>query len=108
MTTTAESLIRKARSKRQRKLFYSRARCLLMGALIAALAVLALMPHAAHPTKIWEDDPRWDCRTMGNHECWPGNSNGVAPGVYDQDGVKVETWQQFVQRVKAADDAIVD
>lgn len=31
---------------------------------------------------IEEDDPRWDCRTMGNLECGPGNAQGVAPGDY--------------------------
>jgi hypothetical protein len=92
MTTTAESLIRKARSKRQRKLFYSRARCFLMGALIATLAVLALMPHPAHPTKIWEDDPRWDCRTMGNRVCGPGNVQGAPVGIYDESGVLMATF----------------
>jgi hypothetical protein len=30
-------------------------------------------------TGIEEDDPRWDCRTMGNRECGPDNAQGV-PG----------------------------
>jgi hypothetical protein len=33
---------------------------------------------------IQEDDPRWDCRTMGNRICGEGNSEGVAPGYYGE------------------------
>jgi len=33
---------------------------------------------------IEEDDPRWDCRTMGNRECGPGNAQGVPPGDYGE------------------------
>lgn len=29
-----------------------------------------------------EDDPAFDCRVHGNRICGPGNSQGVAPGVY--------------------------
>jgi hypothetical protein len=32
-----------------------------------ASAVTQPAPHSAH--RITEDDPRWDCRTMGNHVC---------------------------------------
>jgi len=91
-TTSAESLIRKARSKRQRKLFYSRARCFLMGALIATLAVLALIPHPAR-NPIMEDSPDWDCTTMGNRICGPNNAQGAPAGIYDQGGVLIATFQ---------------
>jgi hypothetical protein len=32
---------------------------------------------------IQEDDPAWDCRVNGDQVCGPGNSNGVAPGLYE-------------------------
>jgi hypothetical protein len=51
-------------------------------AILVALAIvgwlaLAMPPANAHPTssstptRITEDDPRWDCRTMGNRLCGP-------------------------------------
>lgn len=42
-------------------------------------------------TAITEDDPRWDCRTMGDHVCGPHNSNAVAPGLYNEGGL-LATW----------------
>ena len=30
-----------------------------------------------------EDSPEWDCTTMGNQVCGPGNPQGVAPGRYE-------------------------
>ena len=33
---------------------------------------------------IMEDDPRWDCRTMGNRICGPTNSQGVPAGGYSR------------------------
>ena len=29
---------------------------------------------------IYEDDPRWDCRTMGNRICGPTNAQSVPAG----------------------------
>lgn len=53
---------------------------------IATLVLLAdflfgLMGTAQAET-IYEDDPRWDCRTMGNFVCGPANSQGVPMGHY--------------------------
>jgi len=31
-----------------------------------------------------EDDPRWDCRTMGNLICGAGNAQGVPAGDYSR------------------------
>jgi hypothetical protein len=31
---------------------------------------------------IQEDDPRWDCRAMGDRECGEGNAQGVPAGDY--------------------------
>lgn len=36
---------------------------------------------------ITEDDPRWDCRTMGNLICGPANAQGVVAGQYSPDGL---------------------
>ena len=49
-----------------------------------AIAIGIVIAQANGP--IMEDDPRWDCRTMGNHVCGPNNSQGVAPGYYDHRG----------------------
>ncbi|WP_263729976.1 hypothetical protein [Cellulomonas sp. SG140] len=38
---------------------------LVVGVLVGLLAALTPSP------RIEEDDPRWDCRTMGNHVCGP-------------------------------------
>ncbi len=89
---TLETQLRKVRSKRARKLFYSRVRCFLMGALIATLAVLAILPHPA-PTRIEEDSRDWDCTMMGNRICGPNNPQGAPAGIYDQGGVLIATFQ---------------
>lgn len=55
-------------------------------------ALLAASPASAQPgTAITEDDPRWDCRTMGDHVCGPHNSNAAAPGLYN-DGGLLASW----------------
>lgn len=47
-------------------------RCIAAFALAAALAVGApSTPRPPTSTPIVEDDPRWDCRTMGNRQCGP-------------------------------------
>lgn len=61
------------------------------------VAVVTLTPgqtepaHVAQAAIVQEDSPAWDCRTMGNHLCGPGNSNGVVPGFY-QDGKLYADW----------------
>ena len=37
-----------------------------------------------------EDQPGWDCRTMGNHVCGPNNDMGYTPGYYDSRGELVK------------------
>ena len=39
--------------------------------------------HNNAPERIEEDDPRWDCETMGNGDC--GNDTGVELPSYIQD-----------------------
>jgi hypothetical protein len=85
MTTTATR-------KRKRAQLLRKVWLLLIGALIGAVVMGALTYQAnmrslqalasSTSTRIWEDDPRWDCRTMGNHYCGPDNSQGVPPGTY--------------------------
>ena len=61
---------------------------------IGTLFVVGAPVASADPgpgTAITEDDPRWDCRTMGDHVCGPHNSNAVAPGVY-AGGTLQATW----------------
>lgn len=53
---------------------------LTLAGLAALAALLTAAPAQASP--IQEDDPRWDCRVNGDSICGPGNSNGVAPGLY--------------------------
>lgn len=50
----------------------------------------ATVPTAA-PERITEDDPRWDCRTMGNHICGPRNTEGRPDGCYSN-GRLVIAW----------------
>lgn len=38
----------------------------------AGLASAVTQPPAHGAHRITEDDPRWDCRTMGNHTCGAG------------------------------------
>jgi hypothetical protein len=62
-----------------------------------ALAWLALAPWwFATPAwaQITEDSDEWNCATMGNHLCGPGNSTGLLPGRYDSEGLFVEPWNE--------------
>lgn len=47
-------------------------------------------PAHAGPPAITEDSDEWNCATMGNHICGPGNSTGLRPGRYDQEGLFIE------------------
>lgn len=77
------------RRRRRRRVFILR--LVLMAAVIAVGIVLATMimsnPGALigddnSDGLILEDESGWDCRTMGNRICGPGNAQGVAPGYY--------------------------
>lgn len=37
-----------------------------------------LFDHRVAPTRIEEDDPNWDCHTMGNLRCGPGAAEATA------------------------------
>jgi hypothetical protein len=56
---------------------------------IVSAALLAATLAGCGPA-ITEDDPRWDCRTMGNLICGPASVDHE-PGRY-ADGVLVEHW----------------
>jgi hypothetical protein len=89
---TLETQLRKIRSKRARKQLYRQVIILLIGVFIGAttVAMLTLQTNArslavlasSSSSRIEEDDPRWDCRTMGDHYCGPGNDQGVPQGTY--------------------------
>ncbi|CAN3132248.1 hypothetical protein ACNUDN_30425 [Mycobacterium sp. smrl_JER01] len=58
----------------------------------ASIAFSMAAAAAASPAvQAQEDQPGWDCRTMGNHECGPANSQGVPAGRYEG-GVLVQAW----------------
>jgi hypothetical protein len=42
-------------------------------------------PRGLTPKHPQEDEPGWDCRTMGNHICGPGNDQDVPPGDYTEE-----------------------
>lgn len=45
---------------------------------------------------IAEDESGWDCVSMGNRICGPGNANGVPAGCFDEGGVLVAAWPCYV------------
>lgn len=51
---------------------------------------------AKAPAKLQEDDPGWNCATMGNHVCGPGNTEHLPAGCYD-DAMLVLPWAQLMQ-----------
>ena len=57
--------------------------------LIAAAVIAMTSHHQLSPvtdtTVVLEDDPAWDCPTMGNLVCGVGNTQGVEPGFYGGD-----------------------
>lgn len=70
-------------------------RTLIVGALIAL--GLAFSTQAAYAGTPQEDTAKWDCRTMGNHVCGPGNPQHVRPGLYSarNNGRLIITWRQL-------------
>jgi hypothetical protein len=62
--------------------------------------ILAFAPlmSAQQGTRISEDDPRWDCRTMGNRICGPGAKK---PAIYCGAPTKT-TGKPCKRRVKKA------
>ena len=58
----------------------------------AGLPAGPLLIAQAQAAPIQEDDPGWDCRTMGDLECGPTNAQGVAAGRY-VDGRLVAPWE---------------
>jgi hypothetical protein len=47
---------------------------------ILTTAALVLSLTACGHTRIEEDDPGWDCHTMGNHVCGPATTGDVIVG----------------------------
>ena len=56
----------------------------LAGGLVLGPAVHAAPTTSATSAACEEDQPCWDCRTMGNLECGPGNAQGVPAGDYGE------------------------
>lgn len=83
---------------------------------VAVLSMLGLMGLFNHPTNnttpaakaqavvfVEEDDPAWNCRTMGNRICGPGNSNGVTPGIYTSQGNLILAWDAWLDNLNKID-----
>lgn len=83
-----------------------------MGA-IAILAVLGIFSIFNHPSTamaaaqssltIQEDDPQFDCQTMGNRICGPSNTNGATPGIYASNGKLIATWDVWLANLNKID-----
>ena len=56
------------------------------------------------PIETPEDVNGYDCRTMGNHLCGPGNSNNVEPGYYKGKKLTIR-WNDYVRAIVTADNA---
>lgn len=66
---------------------------LLVGLTIGFPSGVTISTAAATPAgQTQEDDPGWDCVSMGDRVCGPGNSNGVPAACYDEGGVIVALW----------------
>lgn len=57
-----------------------------------AVAAMLLASPNAHAAPVQEDDPGWNCVTMGNRICGPSNTNGVVAGCYSDTGTLVAEW----------------
>lgn len=62
---------------------------LFVGVLLGIPAGAAIAPAESAP--IQEDDPGWDCRSMGDRVCGPTNVQGVPAGLY-RGGQLVAVW----------------
>lgn len=85
---------RHLRSSPRKDLYMPRflATAVLASAAIAlSVSPMAVTAKASPAGQIQEDDPGWDCRTMGDLVCGPTNSQGVTAGRYSA-GVLVQGW----------------
>lgn len=48
--------------------------------------------HADPAGQVQEDDPGWDCVSMGNRICGPTNVQGVTAGCYNDQAALVAAW----------------
>lgn len=64
---------------------------ILIGAAIGVPVGPAIINAQAQPA-IQEDDPGWDCRTMGMRDCGPANTQGVTAGCYNDAAELVAVW----------------
>lgn len=65
------------------------------GTHLATVNAYALAGHGTafgDSAEIQEDDPQWDCRTMGDRRCGPTNVQGVTAGCYADTGELVAVW----------------
>ena len=64
---------------------------ILIGAAIGVPIGPAIITAHAAPA-IQEDDPGWDCVSMGNRVCGPTNSQGIEAGCYNDAAQLVAPW----------------
>lgn len=62
-------------------------------AVFASLAASSAAIASAQP--VFDDSGSFDCTTMGNHICGPGNETGVVPGIYSPEGVLITAWEDI-------------
>lgn len=68
---------------------------LAIGALLGAALGIPIGPAIiaqAQASPVVEDDPAFDCVSMGNRICGPGNPQGQPAACYDDGGVIVAPW----------------
>lgn len=51
-------------------------------------------PATVAAAPVHEEDPGFNCATMGNHVCGPDNREGIPAGCYDQ-GTLVVAWERY-------------
>jgi hypothetical protein len=77
---------------------------LIAGLLIGlTVGVPAVTASATPAGQTQEDDPGWDCRTMGDRSCGPTNAQGVQAGCYSDGGALVAAWPCYVVINQAGD-----
>lgn len=69
---------------------------------VVVLSVLFMVQRSKSQERITEDDPRWDCKTMGNKVCGPVVSASPKPANYC--GAITKKGTACKRRVKKAGD----
>jgi hypothetical protein len=108
--TRSRSACAKRKIRKARKVWAGRIKVALIAiaGFIVLMAILHPGQHSSIPgqntiASVEEDSPQFDCTMMANRICGPGNEQGAPAGLYDQGGVLIVGWDEWLANLNEID-----